>query len=310
MTDDKTNTGKPSLLSAAAYINSFKGIDPWAEATAFRSHPFRFRTLGNGTGERTAEQFLLNSRLQPNQRATETSIESYFHDIGVSLLARVGKGRACGAATHPLPDGAPLTMKLDAVLANRRSHRAYTGDPMPLASLAAVLRAAAGVTALAEVPLMQEGTATLRFRAAPSGGGLYPVDLLFASLAVDGLEKKLFEYDPVGDQLVVRGSEEAVKGVLSSFSVPDEVIALSDAALIILLVGQPWRAMRKYGDRGVRLMLLEAGAISAHINLAVTSLGFGSVDSASIYDTSAHEAIEFDGLYRTLLHTIVIGCAG
>jgi SagB-type dehydrogenase family enzyme len=79
---------------------------------------------------------------------------------------------------------------------------------------------------------------------------------------------------------------------------------------LLLLVGRPWRSMRKYGARGMRHVFLEAGAMAEHVHLAATALGLGSVDCSSVYDDEAHEALGMDGLYEALLHVVVVGSEG
>jgi SagB-type dehydrogenase family enzyme len=127
---------------------------------------------------------------------------------------------------------------------------------------------------------------------------------------VDGLGRSIYAYDPRTDLLVQRGGEAAVKGVQQSFSVPEDSLPVSSAAVVFLLVGRPWRAMRKYGDRGARLMLMEAGCIAEHLNLAATSLGLASVDCSSVHDVDVHEALRIDGTHEMLLHTLVVGSSG
>jgi SagB-type dehydrogenase family enzyme len=65
--------------------------------------------------------------------------------------------------------------------------------------------------------------------------------------------------------------------------------------------------MRKYGNRGMRYVFLEAGAMAAHIELATTALGLGCVQCGSFYDDEAHEAMDFDGVYEALAHAVIIG---
>jgi SagB-type dehydrogenase family enzyme len=89
--------------------------------------------------------------------------------------------------------------------------------------------------------------------------------------------------------------------------VPDELISLGRANVVFLLVGRPWKTMRKYGARGMRFLFLEAGAITQHINLAAVAAGFGSVECGSVYDDEVHEVLQLDGVYEAVLHSVVVG---
>jgi SagB-type dehydrogenase family enzyme len=98
-----------------------------------------------------------------------------------------------------------------------------------------------------------------------------------------------------------------VAAAVAAFAIPEEVIALNRAALVLLLVGRPWKVLRKYGDRGIRYLFVEAGALAENVHLACGALGLGSVDCASVHDNELHAALGFDGEFRMLVHTVVIG---
>lgn len=300
-----------SLLTASAiYGNSTKSIDPWVRSTGFRTHGLRYRTLGDPVHTRIAEDFLINTRLLRHDRETEASVQPYFSDPGVTMLSMVGYEERAGSRELKLPQGVKLQIGLGEAIGRRRSVRSYTGDVMDFDYLAALIQSAMGVTCYATVDLMGAGEATLRFRAAPSGGGVYPIDLYLASLKVKGLDIGIYRYNPLKDTLIHLGEPSDVDNLLRSFGVSDDQISLSRANAVFLLVGHPWRSMRKYGNRGLRFLFIEAGTITENMHLATTALGFGSVDCASVYDDEVHEALNLDGLYQTLLHTVIVGYPG
>lgn len=300
--DQASNLGQAALLA-----NSFKSTHPWITSTGLRTHSLRRRTLGEATYERVAERFLINTRYSRSDKETELSIRTYFLDSGVKLLSMLGT-RNLGTSTKiSVPPGAPLRRELREVIAQRRSKRTYTGDPTPLDYIASLLRSSAAITGIAKAELMQGGNVNLSFRAAPSGGGLYPIDVWFASMRVDGLDPGIYVYDPVDDNLVRRHGPSKVEPLLDCFTVPEDIISLRQASGIVLLIGRPWRSMRKYGDRGMRLVFLEAGAIAQNIHLSAGSLGVGSVDCSSVVDDELHEVLDIDGLFETLIHTVILG---
>ena len=223
------------------------------------------------------------------------------------MLARNGQEDVAGLSTAALPRSVALARRLDDLLARRRSVRTYTGGELPLEQVATLLRAAAGITGVGRVELDQGGERTIPFRAAPSAGGLYPVELWLLPRRVRGLERAVWRYDPRWDVLVEEGDEAAVDAAVDAFVVPEELMALRRASLILLLVGRPWKLMRKYGQRGVRFLFIEAGAMAQNAHLACASLGIGSVDCASVRDDALHAALGLDGELRALVHTIVVG---
>lgn len=309
MSKNGNQNANPALARAALYASVFRPVAAEYKSTGLRSNPLRFRAL-ESIESRIAEDFLLNSRLRRNDRETELSIRSYFSDASMVMLSMIGQEEKPGIKSVDLPKSVPLRMDFGETIGWRRTVRNYTGDPMPLNHLATLVRCATGITAHAEVDLNDGSQTVLRLRAAPSAGGLYPIDLHMASIGVEDLDRGLYHYDPISDKLWRTGGEEHLDDLLASIDVPDEVIAMQRANLVFLLIGRPWRSMRKYGNRGMRYLFLEAGAISQNINLAVVALGYGSVDCGSIYDDEAHEAMQLDGTHQSLIHSIVVGAPG
>jgi SagB-type dehydrogenase family enzyme len=295
------------LAQAAVAANSFKTIAPGARSTGFRTAALSYRALEDGSTNRIGEDFLLNSRLHRASRESETSIASYFSDSAVVMLSMQGKQEFDQAAPVALPRGVPLSMSFDKTLARRRSKRLYTGDPLPLEYLATLLRSAGGVSGHARIKLKEGGECQYNFRTVPSAGGLYPVDIYLAALNVVSLERRVYRYSSTCDGLLPLEHQADLSDVLAAFCAPETSISISRAQVIFFLVGQPWKTMRKYGNRGMRFLFLEAGAIAQTINLTIAALGLGSVDCASVYEDEIHEAFGVDGLFRSLLHTLIVG---
>ncbi len=120
----------------------------------------------------------------------------------------------------------------------------------------------------------------------------------------------LYRYLPPEDALAFHDDDQALTRLHATF-VGDEVGAeIAAAAFLILLVGRPWRSMRKYGPRGLRFVLHEAGAIAFAVHLAVTAMDLGAVDYSGFYDEEANDVLGLDGLFDLLLHAVVAGVPG
>jgi SagB-type dehydrogenase family enzyme len=304
------NKVKPGWANLISYVNSYKVLDPWVDATGLRTNELRYRTLSHSSAPRIAEDFLINTRLRRGDWESDSSIASYFSDQTIMTLSMRGLGEEGGTDDVPIPPRVKLSMELDEALGRRRSRRLYTGDTMPFNYLATLLQAAAGITGVADATLMSGGQTTLHFRTAPSAGGLYSIDLYLLALNVADLSRQVYLYDPFESKLVRTGDEKDVETALNGFAVTDDQISISRANVIFFLVAQPWRVMRKYGARGLRFVFMEAGSIAQNINLATAALGFGSVECASTYEDEIHEALRLDGLYQSLVHSVIIGYSG
>jgi SagB-type dehydrogenase family enzyme len=292
---------EPKLAIEAAITNTLRPVRPVISSTGLRSHASRYdagRQLGLG---RVAEEFLINSRLRRGDAELGLSVTGYMTEQAETMVALLGQGERRGGECISLPPSVKLTMSLGEVLPRRRSVRTFSGNVVSLPALATILRAASGITGHASG---QDGNT---LRSAPSGGALYPIDLHLAVLRVEGLPQGRYVYDPHRDGLWSAGDSGEVAGLLDSLALPGQVIAEQEASVAFLLVGRPWRSMRKYGDRGMRNVFLEAGAIAEHISLAAVALGLGSVHCASFYDDEVHQALAVDGLYEALIHAVFLG---
>jgi SagB-type dehydrogenase family enzyme len=297
-----------AITGQAIDANSTKEICPWVDSIALRTAGLRYRAVGHSKANRLAEEFLINTRTVRNDRESEISILHYYEDASTLMLSIADRTEGSGFRSVSLPESVPLRMELGEAIRLRRSHRLYSGDPLPLDYLATIVRAAVGYTGQDEVDLGSGGQVKLKFRSTPSGGRLLPLQLCVAVINVSRLHKGVYYYDSLADSFSQVGDASMVDKLLSCIASPEEILSVSRANALMLLIGKPWRTMRKYGARGMRFVFMEAGYIAENIHLAVTGLGFGSVDCASIYDDEAHEALNIDGLFETLVHAVVIGC--
>ncbi len=291
-------------------LNAYRPITPDLRAVGVRTNQLRFDNLGvdqGSTAHRVAEEFLVASRLRAHDRDGQLSTSDYFGDMMVTVLAQLDDDPVPEGRLVELPERLPVAMELGEAVLRRRSTRGFSGDPVSLAELGTLLRIADGVTAEADVELLRGGHETFRFRTAPSGGGLYPIALYVAALDVTGLSTGLYRYQPVRDALVREGERSTVDRAVEAFDHPGTAIPLDTAAAIVIMVASPWRSMRKYGPRGLRFALHEAGSIAQNMHLAVTALGLGSSDCASFLDDPLHAALGMDGTMRAAVHSVVLG---
>jgi hypothetical protein len=108
----------------------------------------------------------------------------------------------------PLPHSlAPLRMTLEQVITDRSSARNLRPRTLRMEELRAILHYAYGITR------SNEGTDYPRsFRAAPSGGALYPLELFLQSNHLEGQVPGLYHYNPLRNELRVcpkRGRQAA-----------------------------------------------------------------------------------------------------
>jgi SagB-type dehydrogenase family enzyme len=217
---------------------------------------------------------------------------------------RAVKRRGPQAAALPLPRRPPAS--LWETIEARRSERAFAGAPLSADELSALLWAGYGVTGALESP---DGARALPLRAVPSGGALYPLELYVAAPRVTGLDPGLYHFDPLRPGLAVlrAGLEPAEIAALSTY--PEIVAACGALVIVAAIFG---RTRFKYGLRGYRFALLEAGHVGQNLVLAATGLGLGAVPLGGYYDRPTDAFLGLDGVNESTVYMVAVGraCAG
>jgi SagB-type dehydrogenase family enzyme len=121
---------------------------------------------------------------------------------------------------------------------------------LDLPQLAALLHAANGITRT------NEGTGFTRpFRTAPSGGGLYPLEIYFFTKRVTGLAPGLYHYDPTLSEVCLVREGDLTPSIAQAL-VPFQTNVAYDSSVMFFLTAIFERSTFKYGTRGYRFVLL------------------------------------------------------
>jgi SagB-type dehydrogenase family enzyme len=194
----------------------------------------------------------------------------------------------------------PGESALTALLRARRSCRAFAPRAMPLDAVAALAAAAQGVI---EVAAVGDGHTMVR-RAAPSAGGLYPLELHAALRRVDGLADGIYAYDPLGHAL-----EELRRGELE----PELAAALYawpfviGANVLFALVARFEQTQKKYGPRGYRYILLEAGHAVENVCLRAAELGLATLCIGGFVDTGVNRLLSLSPTEAGVVYMVAAG---
>ena len=162
---------------------------------------------------------------------------------------------------------------VEEAIASRRSRREYSREPLELWELAQLLWAAQGIT-----------EPTLRFRAAPSAGATYPLEIYVEARAggVKDLKAGIYHYDPENHNisLVKTGDFHAE---IRAAALGQEWVGKSAVNLVICGVYE--RTTRRYGERGkIRYVHMEAGHVGENLYLQAEALGLATVAVGAFYD--------------------------
>ena len=156
--------------------------------------------------------------------------------------------------TEPDTEG---NVTLQQALAIRRSVTQFTNEALKPSQISQLAWAGQGITET------QRG-----LRTAPSIGGIYPINLVFAT------HEGTFAYNPTEHRLEQMSDQDVRIPLASATSMPESV---AGAACNIILVGSIRKVSERFPDKARTYIYLEAGHIAQNIQLQATALELGSV---------------------------------
>lgn len=205
------------------------------------------------------------------------------------------------AVALPAPE-LSLDLPLSRALAARATPAELTRAPLGLDQLATLLWSACGVRSDPAAAPASPGRRALRM--VPSAGALYPLEVFFHTRSVPDLAAGLYYYDPVRHELRrVREGDQTAK--IASLLVQKRLAV--ESSLLVFLVALFTRTVGKYGERGYRFVLLEAGHLAQSLCLAATGLGLGAIPVGGYFDRRADSLLGLDGLLQSTVYMTAIG---
>jgi SagB-type dehydrogenase family enzyme len=185
---------------------------------------------------------------------------------------------------------------VEEALEARRSVRDYDDQPLSVTTLSRLLHAAQGIT--------EERRA---FRAAPSAGALYPIEIYPVVHSVAGLASGIYHYAARAHALECLqrgdfGNQVMQAGLYQGF--------LGQAGVCFLLSAVFQRSRWKYHERAYRYVMLEAGHIGQNLYLAATSMGLGACAVGAFYDDQLNGMLQLNTQEEAVLYLISVGRRG
>jgi SagB-type dehydrogenase family enzyme len=183
------------------------------------------------------------------------------------------------------PPGTSGEVSLEETLEKRRSVRSFSPDPLSLEELSQLLWAAQGITGQEEE------------RTAPSAGATFPIELYLAAGAIEGLPVGVFRYRPIGHRLEQFAAAD-VRPELVHATGEQEFLGL--APLVMAVAAMRARTRKEYGERAVRYVDMEVGAVLQNAALQGVALGLGSVVVGAFKDEEVKRILGIEGQERFL----------
>ena len=166
--------------------------------------------------------------------------------------------------------------------------RDYSEQPLTLRELSQILWAAQGIT-----------DPSRKLRSAPSAGATYPIEIYIVTgvNGVEGLETGVYRYLVDSHELLLV-SKGDTRERLSEASLGQAWIAEAPVSLVI--AAEYERTTRRYGDRGVRYVHMEAGHVAENIYLEAAALNLGTVAVGAFDDKEVERVLGLPAAHEPL----------
>jgi SagB-type dehydrogenase family enzyme len=179
-------------------------------------------------------------------------------------------------------------ISLEEAIYKRRSIRHFTSGPLSQLQLSQILWTAQGIT-----------DTSLEYRAVPSAGATYPLEIFVAcgQQAVEEIEAGIYYYN-IDNHSLIQHHHGDIRLDLAQAASDQEFIYEAPVDIVICAVYS--RTLRRYGDRGKRYVHIEVGHAGQNIYLQATALGLATVAIGAFHDEQVREVLRLDKQYRPL----------
>ncbi len=178
-------------------------------------------------------------------------------------------------------------VSLEETILRRRAVRRYRREPLGLSQLSQILWSAQGITG------------TREFRAAPSAGATYPLEIFVfvgkqgviaseAKQAPEELQAGIYHYEADSHSLSLHKLAD-LRPDLARATLDQEFII--DAPVDIVICALYQRTSYRYGRRGERYVHIEVGHVGENIHLQAVALGLATVEVGAFHDEEVRKVL-------------------
>ena len=178
-------------------------------------------------------------------------------------------------------------VSLEETILRRRSVRRYRREPLELSQLSQILWSAQGITG------------TREFRAAPSAGATYPLEIFVfvgkqgvidneTKQAPEELPAGIYHYEADSHSLSLHKPAD-LRPDLARATLDQEFII--DAPVDIVICALYHRSSYRYGRRGERYVHIEVGHVGENIHLQAVALGLATVEVGAFHDEEVRKVL-------------------
>ncbi|MBU0999945.1 SagB/ThcOx family dehydrogenase [Patescibacteria group bacterium] len=189
-------------------------------------------------------------------------------------------------------------ISLLSVLNKRRSTRTFSGVSISIKDLSYLLLYSGGIVNPGMV--LDESR-----RSYPSAGARYPLEVYpLVIIGNEEIKAGLYHYNVKEHTLEVILEEDLKQWLLESTG---NFKPITKASVVFIITGVLDRARVKYGDRGYRYVLIEAGHMAQNLLLLSTGLGMANLAVGGYIDFKVTQLLDLELVKEAPLYMIAVG---
>ncbi len=189
------------------------------------------------------------------------------------------------------------TGKLSNIIEQRKSFRKFSGLSITKNDLSYLLLYSCGLIRLGK-------SFDDSRRPYPSAGARYPLEIYPLILKCEEIENGLYHYNVKEHSLELLLKENLSNWLLKTTGGENW---MTKASVIFIITGVLDRTRVKYGDRGYRYVLIEAGHVGQNICLLSTDLGLGSCAIGGYIDQEVNKLLDINLQKENTLYMFAVG---
>lgn len=193
----------------------------------------------------------------------------------------------------------PSKNVLHELMKKRSSFRDFTGKPITNYKLSEILYYSAGVTRQNKI---KEDNP---FRAYPSAGAKYPLEVYPLILSSKEIKPGLYHYNPINNSLDVLKQEINKKEINLIWMKSQPWF--KNAAVLLIITAVFHRTTNKYGERGIVYPYIEAGHLAQNVYINATFAGLGCCTIGGLHEKQIIQLLDINAREEYPIYYIALG---
>ena len=199
----------------------------------------------------------------------------------------------------PPPDKTKLLeISLKNAIAHRTSCRDFSRHGITISELSYLLWSTQGVK-----EIMGGNYATIR--TVPSAGARHAIETFVTINNVEGLPKGIYKYGAVRRSLSLISDDEDANERLYDICLQQEMV--KQASAVFIWVAVPYRMTWRYGVRGYRYILLDAGHVCQNLYLSAQDINCGVCAIGAFDDDQMDDLLNLEKGTQFSIYSAVVG---